>query len=1217
MRAPLAALSLGLVLGACSAHEASVEVPDANVTEKARLPEPPIAPSRATAIVASAEKLAKPAPDLSRTLAEASSLSLLGPGSEALGSAGRTAPGRALGVVAPKRADGPMSFGLGASEAHAVSLTLEGARATTVEVVDGRAVYADALPSTDAVVVAQTTHFEQLLVMRDANAPRTVRYRVALGGELGAPRVDADGVTFTTKAGHDAVHMPAPYAVDAKGTHVATTWSLVEGVLSIALPADLVYPVLLDPAGDIVVWSKSGATPPGGAGVGRRSGTMSFDSARNVSVFFGGLDSGSVANNDVWEWNGTAWTQRCTGAPCSTVVPTGRSQVASAYGSLAKVLVFGGLDSANVGDTWSWDGAANAWTKLCNSGSCGLTARRDSAMAYDSFRNEYVLFGGNAGVTKDETFVWDNPTKQWIAKCTGACTRPSARQGAAMAYDSKRKKVVLFGGYDPATATFYSDTWEWDGATTTWASVGGATHPTGRYDAAMGYDPYRGVSVLFGGGNTALATYYADTWEWDGTSWKSLSPGTAPTARYGVAGAFDTNRRRFVAYGGGAPSPIVPGETWEYMAYAGVCSTGADCDTGVCEDSVCCQTACGTCQRCNAGGSVGTCTSLTNIEDTAGVPCSGTSYCNGAGACVAKLAKGATCSTTAGGDTSCATGHCVSEGSSAVCCDTTCTGGCASCLGAATGGANGTCASVTAGAARGGGLTTALCGSASAPGTCGNDGTCDGSGGCRKWISTTVCVAASCASATTEKKTSYCSGSGTCGTTAATACAAGYACVGTACKTSCGADSDCATGYYCSGSACVLKKVGGSACTAANQCASGFCPAEDSVCCDVACNGKCEGCLAAKTGVADGTCAAIKDGGDPDSECPDPPLYACTSASGMGVCDGARACRAFAKAGTVCATGTTCTAGEQTGKACDGAGNCKAGTVTKCEPYKCDSAGVACLSKCTAASDCTDEKLYYCDALGLCQPRKALGTACTDEKECAVGNKCAEGVCCDTACTGQCESCLEAATKGTCTAVTGDPRGGRTACGGEKGSVCAGKCDGTNRSSCFYDVGKECDAKCAASKATISKCDGTGACKAEPDAACNGYKCTADSKRCGTDCKTGDDCETGYRCDASKCVPVVAKCSADGTSVEDGTKTTSCLTYKCRGGKCLDKCSTSDDCVTPNLCDGDKCVAPTTTPPVPPEEGGCGCAVPRTTNDLGFGVGVLFAATLVLRRRRK
>ncbi|MFP6684292.1 MAG: vWA domain-containing protein [Polyangiaceae bacterium] len=70
----------------------------------------------------------------------------------------------------------------------------------------------------------------------------------------------------------------------------------------------------------------------------------------------------------------------------------------------------------------------------------------------------------------------------------------------------------------------------------------------------------------------------------------------------------------------------------------------------------------------------------------------------------------------------------------------------------------------------------------------------------------------------------------------------------------------------------------GQPCDDANACPSGNCV--DGVCCDTACDGECESCLAASTGATDGTCAAVTALTDPDMECVDP-LELC---DGMSMC---------------------------------------------------------------------------------------------------------------------------------------------------------------------------------------------------------------------------------------------------------------------------------------------------------------------------------------------
>jgi len=63
---------------------------------------------------------------------------------------------------------------------------------------------------------------------------------------------------------------------------------------------------------------------------------------------------------------------------------------------------------------------------------------------------------------------------------------------------------VLFGGLGPHRDK--ADTWTWDG--TTWTKQASAAHPSAREGAAMAYDAATRTVVLFGGG------FNADTWTW-------------------------------------------------------------------------------------------------------------------------------------------------------------------------------------------------------------------------------------------------------------------------------------------------------------------------------------------------------------------------------------------------------------------------------------------------------------------------------------------------------------------------------------------------------------------------------------------------------------------------------------------------------------------------------------------------------------------------------
>src|SRR5260370_665586 len=62
--------------------------------------------------------------------------------------------------------------------------------------------------------------------------------------------------------------------------------------------------------------------------------------------------------------------------------------------------------------------------------------------------------------------------------------------------------------------------------------------PSPRAWAAMDYDSRRARTVLFGGSD--LSSTLADTWEWDGGSWSQFSTVPAPPAAIGQGMAYDS-----------------------------------------------------------------------------------------------------------------------------------------------------------------------------------------------------------------------------------------------------------------------------------------------------------------------------------------------------------------------------------------------------------------------------------------------------------------------------------------------------------------------------------------------------------------------------------------------------------------------------------------------------------------------------------------------------
>ncbi len=257
-------------------------------------------------------------------------------------------------------------------------------------------------------------------------------------------------------------------------------------------------------------------------------------------ILFGGYDG--AQKNDFWEYDGTNWIENTT----VTNSPSIRSRHTMAYDSSRNtILLFGGLDGTwnRVNDTWEYNFSSNSWTELTPAAS--PPGRSDHTIVYDSHRDKIVLFGGNTGSARvKDTWEYDRNSNTWTEISTTHA--PSGRSDFAMVYDPDRQKVVLFGGYFYSGSSFYyQDTWEYDGSD--WSEIVQTSPPDLRGEHAMAYDSSRQTVVLFGGFKSSV--YHDDTWEyvvppnevWVNDDWASgVNPGDDPDGG-GPATAYGTD----------------------------------------------------------------------------------------------------------------------------------------------------------------------------------------------------------------------------------------------------------------------------------------------------------------------------------------------------------------------------------------------------------------------------------------------------------------------------------------------------------------------------------------------------------------------------------------------------------------------------------------------------------------------------------------------------
>jgi len=182
----------------------------------------------------------------------------------------------------------------------------------------------------------------------------------------------------------------------------------------------------------------------------------------------------------------------------------------------------------------------------------GPIPRRNAAMAFDERRGVAVYFGGYRDFAPQLGHLGDTWERGEVGWRQRIVQGPPPRFEHAMAYDSRRGVVILFGGAGERGST--GDTWEWDGSAWSQRSNDG---PLPRTMHAMTFDERRGVVVMFGGNSAAGSR--GDTWEWDGDTW-TLVATTGPSPRQAHAMAYDQLRGVTVLHGGLLGSS----ETWEW-----------------------------------------------------------------------------------------------------------------------------------------------------------------------------------------------------------------------------------------------------------------------------------------------------------------------------------------------------------------------------------------------------------------------------------------------------------------------------------------------------------------------------------------------------------------------------------------------------------------------------------------------------------------------------
>jgi hypothetical protein len=247
----------------------------------------------------------------------------------------------------------------------------------------------------------------------------------------------------------------------------------------------------------------------------------------------------------------------------------------------------------------------------------------------------------------------------------------------------------------------------------------------------------------------------------------------------------------------------------------------------------------------------------------------------------------------------------------------------------------------------------------------------------------------------------------------------------------------------------------------------------------------------------------------------------------------------------------------------------------------------------------------------------ALGALCSLDAECASGS-CADGVCCTTACSGSCLSCLFAdtgAADGTCAPVAAglDPAAECVDLGAASCST-NGSCDGAGQCALYADgsvcLAPYCDAP--TSLTLTSTCSG-GLCSGSGAISCAPFLCLAGA--CASLCVTDADCDPSTYCDQGTCAGKAidgAPCAANAACFSGACADSVCCDDVCAGpcdacsvaaggqadGQCTPAtntpCDDGDACTEVDTCQAGACVgaSPVVCQPAGPcrEAGTCDAA---------------------------
>ncbi len=304
------------------------------------------------------------------------------------------------------------------------------------------------------------------------------------------------------------------------GDALNSSWAAAayETVISMRYFGTTLYAGLGTTAGDAEVWSYNGST---WTQIGGDTLNSSWDAVSYEGVYsftddgtnlYAGLGT-TAGDNEVYRWNGSAWTKIGGDAVNSGFTNTHTQVNSLVYAN--STLYAGLVATANNAEVWSFNGTT--WTRIGGGGinkSWGFFNLQnvESMAVYGD-----NLYAGTGNTVAGNAMVWSFDGSSW--QIVGGQGVNSS--WAATSYEDVMSMVTMGGNLYVGIGTTANDAEVWRYNGTTWTQVGGdslnSSWPAGYEEvyalASLGGNLYAGL------GNSAND---AEVWRYNGTAWTKI-----------------------------------------------------------------------------------------------------------------------------------------------------------------------------------------------------------------------------------------------------------------------------------------------------------------------------------------------------------------------------------------------------------------------------------------------------------------------------------------------------------------------------------------------------------------------------------------------------------------------------------------------------------------------------------------------------------------------